>query len=143
MSDVAKTMWDFVYAYDAAYDRAARVCGLSASQACLLKAVSDGPSTMGQLATDLLCDASNVTQLVNRLETKGLVTRRVGHLDRRSKTVHITSAGAMLHREVTEAFSFPHEALGCLTPRQQETLADLLSVISGGSDRDMTRPVQA
>ena len=62
-------LWDFVYAYDAAFDRAAQDAGLTAAQACLLTTLSEGSRMMGDLATELLCDASNVTQLVDDSRT--------------------------------------------------------------------------
>src|SRR5918998_6193828 len=86
-------LWDFVYAYDAAYDRAARAVGLSAAQACLLDALTGGGRSMGELAAALLCDASNVTQLVTRLEAGGLVTRSADPDDRRGKRGAITPGG--------------------------------------------------
>lgn len=126
---VAQRLWDFVYAYDAAYDRAAREVGLSAAQACLLKAVSEEPRTMGELATYLLCDASNVTQLVTRLEARGLVTRVPEPTDLRSKRVAITGAGTEVDRRVRDAFAFPRQRIDRLPPESQRTLADLLNVL--------------
>lgn len=130
---VAQRLWDFVYAYDAAYDLAAREVGLSAAQACLLKAVSEEPRTMGELATVLLCDASNVTQLANRLEARGLVARVTEPTDRRSKTVAITRTGREVDRQVRHAFDFPHRRIDRLSPESQRTLADLLNVLLNGT----------
>lgn len=127
---LARQLWDFVYAYDAAYDRAARSVGLSAAQACLLKAVADGPCTMGHLATELLCDASNVTQLVTRLEGKGLVERRPGRVDRRSREVTITAAGLELSGRAQAAFAFPHERIGLLSRADQDRLSTMLGTLS-------------
>ena len=122
----AQRLWDFVYAYDAAYDRAARQEGLSAAQACLLKAVSDRPRSMGELATALLCDASNVTQLVTRLEARGLVTRTPDPADRRTRHVAITDDGADLDRRVSAAFAFPRERIGRLSPASRRKLSELV-----------------
>lgn len=125
-----RQLWDFVYAYDAAYDRAARDIGLSAAQACLLKEVADGPCAMGELAVRLLCDASNVTQLVTRLEASGLVTRVLGLKDRRSKEVAITPAGVAVNRRMRRAFSFPSERIGRLTAEDRSALSTLLAALS-------------
>jgi len=43
----------------------------------------DNPSSMRSLAEAWHCDASNVTWLVDQLETRGLVRRQVSTLDRR------------------------------------------------------------
>ena len=119
-------LWDFVYAYDEAYDRAARDAGLSAAQACLLKAVSEQPRKMGELAALLLCDASNVTQLVSRLEARGLVARQADSHDRRSRTVAITRAGDKLARQVRENFAFPRDRIDRLPRASREVLSGLL-----------------
>lgn len=122
-------LWDFVYAYDAAYDRAAQASGLSAAQACLLDHLRGGSHSMGELAVQLLCDASNVTQLVARLEARGLVTRVPDAADRRVKRVSITSAGRRMRRAVWRAFAFPSQSLGRLTTREQRQLSELLAKV--------------
>src|SRR5919199_4291024 len=45
----------------------------------------DRPVTMSELAEILFCDASNVTGLVDRLETRGVVERRPAPNDRRGE----------------------------------------------------------
>ncbi|MGY5883145.1 MarR family winged helix-turn-helix transcriptional regulator [Modestobacter lacusdianchii] len=125
-SPLGQQLWDLVYGYDAAYDRAAQQVGLSAAQACLLDQLTRGTSSMGELATALLCDASNVTQLVARLEARGLVTREPDPADRRVKRVSITAAGRREHRAVRRAFDFPAETLSRLTVAEQQLLSELL-----------------
>ena len=50
---------------------------LSPAQCHVLHLIEpDRPIPMGQLAETLACDASNVTGLVDRLESRGLVRRR-------------------------------------------------------------------
>ena len=119
-------LFDLVYAYDAAYDRAARAAGLSAAQACLLDGLTDAGRSMGELAGALLCDASNVTQLVARLEAAGLVTRRSDPDDRRVKRVAITPAGRRVRRTVRRAFDFPAQRLGRLSDSERLRLSGLL-----------------
>jgi len=48
---------------------------------------------LGQLAERLACVKSNVTQLVDRLEADGLVTRAADPSDRRSRLAVITETG--------------------------------------------------
>ncbi|MFY1702090.1 MarR family winged helix-turn-helix transcriptional regulator [Micromonospora sp. WMMA1923] len=120
-------LWDFVAAYDAAYARAAQTVGLSAAQACLLDHLTDGSCAMGELAAELLCDASNVTQLAARLQARGLVDRVPDPADRRIKRVSITPAGRDVQRAVRRAFAFPADRLGLLTEREQRQLSELLA----------------
>ena len=128
-SPLQQQVWDFVYAYDAAYDRAAQAVGLSAAQACLLGQLTTGERSMGELAVELLCDPSNVTQLVARLEARGLVTRVPDPADRRVKQVSITAAGRREHRAVRRSFDFPAHRLGRLTEQEQQQLSALLAKV--------------
>jgi DNA-binding MarR family transcriptional regulator len=130
MADTARALeeqlWDLVYAYDAAFDRAAQDAGLTAAQACLLTCLSKGSCTMGDLATELVCDASNVTQLVGRLEARGLVRREPDPDDRRARRVSITAAGRRQRRAIEQVFTFPAERIGHLSDAEQRQLRELL-----------------
>jgi DNA-binding MarR family transcriptional regulator len=54
---------------------------------------SNGPLTLGELAQRLACVRSNVTQLVDRLESDGLVRREADPADRRSIRAVVTDTG--------------------------------------------------
>lgn len=54
---------------------------------------SSTPLTLGELAQQLACVRSNVTQLVDRLESDGLVRREPDPADRRSIRAVITDSG--------------------------------------------------
>src|SRR5437016_8995309 len=70
---------------------------LSPAQCHVLHLIEPGrPVPMGQLAVTLACDASNVTGLVDRLESRGLVQRRASAGDRRVKVLHLTPAGSRI-----------------------------------------------
>src|SRR6266498_2424725 len=61
----------------------ARVFDLSPPQAGALQQLDpDTPVPMGELAVALHCDASTVTGLVDRLESRGLVERKASPRDR-------------------------------------------------------------
>ena len=67
---------------------------LSPAQCHVLHLIEPGrPIPMGQLAETLACDASNVTGLVDRLESRGLVRRRPSAGDRRVKVLDLTPTG--------------------------------------------------
>src|SRR5437764_11016967 len=67
---------------------------LSPAQCHVLHLIEPGRSIpMGQLAETLACDASNVTGLVDRLESRGLVRRRPSSSDRRVKVLDLTPKG--------------------------------------------------
>ena len=57
-----------------------------------------GSLPLGQLADRLACVKSNVTQLIDRLEAEGLVTRSPDPEDKRSRLAIITDAGRQIHQ---------------------------------------------
>ena len=68
--------------------------------AALNRLVEAGDSLpLGQLAARLACVKSNVTQLVDRLEADGFVTRAPDPGDRRSRLAVITEAGRKAYAE--------------------------------------------
>jgi DNA-binding MarR family transcriptional regulator len=101
---------------------------LSPAQCHVLYAIEPGkPVPMKQLATQLSCDASNVTGLVDRLESRGLI-RRVAHTsDRRVKVLDLTPTGTKLRAELVARMSTPPPELGRLSARDQRELERILS----------------
>jgi len=106
---------------------------LSPSQAQLLWLVEpDRPVAMNELANGLYCDASNVTGLVDRLESRQLIERRADPNDRRLKLIAVTPAGAEFRERVIARMGEPPAAFAGLSPREQATLRDLLRKLSAG-----------
>jgi DNA-binding MarR family transcriptional regulator len=94
------------FAVDTAYAQAGRDLGLTAQQCALLCAVgfdvdADGRwlpaergTPIGELATELQCDQSNASRLVDRAVRRGLLERRRGaDRDGRVTLVELTSEG--------------------------------------------------
>src|SRR6476660_8554654 len=74
---------------------------LSPTQCHVLHLIEPGrPLPMSRLADTLSCDASNVTGLVDRLESRGLVQRQTAERDRRVKVLQLTPAGTRLRAQV-------------------------------------------
>src|SRR6266516_3014766 len=100
---------------------------LSPAQRHVLHLIEPGrPIPMGQLAETLACDASNVTGLVDRLESRGLVRRRPSAEDRRVKALELTPAGARLRSKVLERLTKPPDSLGRLSADEQRALVKIL-----------------
>ncbi|WP_314241440.1 MarR family winged helix-turn-helix transcriptional regulator [Streptomyces kutzneri] len=99
--------------------------GLTSTQARVL-AQLDGPVPMRGLATLLVCDASNVTGIVDRLEARELVRREPDPADRRVKNVVATDAGREVIRRVREEMQAMHGALDTLDEAESTTLYALL-----------------
>jgi MarR family transcriptional regulator, organic hydroperoxide resistance regulator len=102
--------------------------GLSFPQAHALRLLDpEEPLPMSALAERLICDASNVTGIVDRLEARGLVERRSAEGDRRVKALTITPAGVELRRVVMEIMSEPPAAIAALPAADQRALRDILA----------------
>jgi DNA-binding MarR family transcriptional regulator len=100
---------------------------LSPAQCHLLNLMEpDRPMPMGQLADALSCDASNVTGLVDRLESRGLLQRRPSAEDRRIKVLSLTPLGVRLRAALLERMTAPPPSLGKLSQLEQRELAKIL-----------------
>src|SRR5262249_9456275 len=81
---------------------------------------------MGRIAEGLACDASNVTGLVDRLESRGLIRRQPSADDRRVKVLELTEEGARLRSTVIERMTKPPEIFARLSAEEQRMLVKIL-----------------
>jgi DNA-binding MarR family transcriptional regulator len=103
-----------------------REYGLTPQQTSTLWLLSQNPKlAMSELADLLLCDASNVTGIVDKLEARGLAQRVPGE-DRRVKMLTLTAAGKAQYDEFQERLFEPPEWLLKLSKDDQRTLRDIL-----------------
>ena len=70
--------------------------GLTGPQAIILKALQNGSLTAGELATRVSLSQGTVTDILNRLEQRGLITRIRDTADRRRVRVESTHTGLAL-----------------------------------------------
>lgn len=84
------------------------------------------PLPMSALAELLHCDNSNVTGIVDRLESRELVERRPAEHDRRVKHLVVTEAGERLREQVRARMHVPPPGFDNLTQEEQRRLATLL-----------------
>ena len=91
----ADTLWNASRVFFERWD-------LSPSQFNVLNLLRDYPDGLSQtdLSLQLIMHRSNLTGLVDRLEKRGLVTRREVAADRRAYSVVLTVAGTRLLREI-------------------------------------------
>ncbi|MGK5637543.1 MarR family winged helix-turn-helix transcriptional regulator [Streptomyces sp. URMC 126] len=109
--------------------------GLTGVQAKLLAQLK-GPVPMRGLATLLVCDASNVTGIVDRLEARGLVRREPDPSDRRVKNVVATEEGRETIRRVREEMMrATDDALDSLDDEERAVLHGLLERLRTGLER--------
>jgi DNA-binding MarR family transcriptional regulator len=132
--DPAHEAWDALAAlvYPPPFIPIARKLGLSPSTFGALRAL-DQPRTMGEMATLLHCDNSNVTGIVDGLEARGLAARTPSEDDRRVKLVTITAEGRRIRSRLIKAVEKPPEWLTGLAAADQRTLRDLLKRAGAGA----------
>lgn len=130
-SGIETVLYEFVDAYDRAYDAAAAAVDLSVAQACVLGSLNSSRG-MGSLAEEFGCDASNITQIARRLEGLGLAVRELDPADRRARKIARTAAGDAVVQRFEEAFAYARAAAARLTDVEQAQLAALLRKAMGG-----------
>ncbi len=110
-----------------AADGALRGHGLSLSGLKLLKALAGGDRSMREISQALHVSPRTVTDLIDGLETRGLVARGPHPSDRRVTLLHLTEAGTReLAAASTRAERVAATAIGALDRHEQQTLRALL-----------------
>jgi MarR family transcriptional regulator, organic hydroperoxide resistance regulator len=87
------------------------------------------PLPMSRLAETLSCDASNVTGLVDRLESRGLVRRRPSVEDRRVKVLQLTPAGSKLRTQLLQQMAGRSLPLARLSLADRRALVRILEAL--------------
>jgi DNA-binding MarR family transcriptional regulator len=98
------TLFHFLDVADSLYGRVSDALGeveLSYAKYEVLSYLRDAGEavSLGALAVGQNCARSNITQIIDRLETDGLVRRAPDPADRRSVLAELTPAGAILARQ--------------------------------------------
>lgn len=99
--------------------------GLSLAKLGVLRALADAREslTLGELAQHNRCVRSNITQLVDRLETDGLVRREHDPSDRRVRRAALTAAGRTCYEAGARAVAVWEEETGsALSPADAAAL---------------------
>ena len=110
---------------------------LSPMQCHVLRLVEPGkPVPMRHLAERLACDASNVTGIVDRLESRGLLQRRGTAHDRRMRVLAVTRRGAAVRARILARLAEPPEPIARLAPAEQRRLCTILRIALGSTPRD-------
>ena len=108
------------------------VLGLSLPKlAALYQLAAAGESLpLGQLAERLSCVKSNITQLIDRLEADGFVTREPDPNDRRSRLAVMTGAGRKAYEQGTRIQQqSEQEIFATLTDEEGRQLTALITKV--------------
>ena len=101
---------------------------LTPSQLDALKNLEE-PCSQRQLAQCLHFDASNVTDIVDRLEQRGLVSRTIDPTDRRIRRLVLTDKGEAVRHELFDRV-ITQAPLNALNTAEQVRLRNLLAKIA-------------
>jgi DNA-binding MarR family transcriptional regulator len=101
---------------------------LTPLQYAVLSYLADEPDIdQNGLASRLGVDRNNASLLVEQMETKGLVHRRVNGVDRRARLLRLTASGARLRERLRpKAHIAQARLLAPLTPAEREIFLELL-----------------
>ena len=121
----AESLWNASRVFFARWD-------LSPSQFNILNLLHDQADGCSQieLSRQLIMHRSNVTGLVDRLETRGLLQRRPNPTDRRAFNVVITAAGIKLLRQIQPHYFAAAETVWENMPveRSRQLVAELSAI---------------
>ncbi|MEU3755719.1 MarR family transcriptional regulator [Streptomyces olivoreticuli] len=117
--------------YHEEYEEAAARHSLTGAQAKVLALLAGEPQPMRRIAQQLRCEPSNVTGIVDRLESRGLAERRPDPDDRRVKLAAATAEGTATAERLRESLNFAREPLAGLSAQERTVLRDLLRRMLG------------
>ncbi len=101
--------------------------GLNRAQAQLLAQLpADEPLSQREMSQRLHCAPSSVVGLIDSLEQRGWLTRRVDSSDRRVNVLVLTSAGKKAREELIAELLTPPETIRRLPVQTQEEVRDIL-----------------
>jgi DNA-binding MarR family transcriptional regulator len=109
-----------------------RQAGITPVQYAALASIADFPGIDATRLSELVSfDRATVGNVVERLETKGLIERQAGARDRRTKQIFLTAQGRALTKSIAPAV--PRIARGILArlsaPEQQQLLQLLAKLV--------------
>ena len=144
--NVPQELVRLMFAIGAAYEQASRELGLTSQQARLLCAAGRLPTAgLGELATVMHCDRSNVSRLVERAASRGLVARHGIETDGRVKVVRLSDEGLRLVDSFTERLESRLAAVVADWPAGDRDaavrmLSTLTDALNRGPEREQSEP---
>ncbi len=88
---------------------------------------------MSELAEALYVDASYITSLVDKLEARGLLERRVSPGDRRVKLIAMTPLGVAMRAQLMQRVFQPPPVIAGLSPADRKALSEILQRALAGT----------
>jgi MarR family transcriptional regulator, 2-MHQ and catechol-resistance regulon repressor len=115
-----------------------RICchDISVTQCYALEALAEwGPMRSQALSTRLRLDKSTTTRVVDALERKGYVERRVDADDARARSLRITRSGRALYERINRDLVAQHaELLADLEPALRQGVAEVIARLARAAE---------
>ena len=128
--DLWPTMVEFLLAMRNWWVALCAEVDLTAAQGHALRVLDPKrPVAMSALAEALVCDASNVTGIVDKLESRGLIARQGSDLDRRVKQLAVTEKGAQVRDQLIAGAMKAPASIASLSGDAKARLAGLLRTL--------------
>jgi DNA-binding MarR family transcriptional regulator len=97
----------------------------------VLTLIAENPGgSLVRLARALCVTPPNISTMVDRLESKGLIAREASEEDRRAHVLHVTAKGADLVRKATQKIVAAESQALPLSAGEQAILAELLHKVA-------------
>jgi DNA-binding MarR family transcriptional regulator len=134
----AEELWALVVeslgGWEARMNEAAAAAGVSPVSAwALIQIDPDHAISQKELAARLHCNPSTVVDPTDRLEERGLVTRRPNPSDRRVNILTVTAKGRQVRQRLLDRLFEPPEAFRRLPPADQAKFRDAMIAAVGRS----------
>jgi MarR family transcriptional regulator, organic hydroperoxide resistance regulator len=106
--------------------------GIDQAEAHVLSALAAGPMTVAALVETVGVKRSTLTNILDRLERRGLVSREINPNDRRSFVVRPSRGGERAAKKVAAAFAAVDARLaGATTASEREAFEAVLARLKG------------
>lgn len=127
LEELARAYFDLIMRRMISFQGFAAELDLSPIQArTLFRMDPKGALAMSEMAQLAGCGPSNLTGIIDKLEARGLVERRLAEGDRRIKMLKLTRKGVMLRAQLEARLSAPVPWMMALSKAEQQQLCALL-----------------
>lgn len=111
----------------------------------LMSLLHGGPTRMRDMADAMVCDASYITAVADRLEELGFAERRAATDDRRARELALTVKGEQVAKRLDAVIRQPPDTLRALPKADRDALARIVRKLGDPADnhwlpaRNLTR----
>jgi DNA-binding MarR family transcriptional regulator len=137
-----RLLWAIDHGLQQRSKRMTALLGVTGPQRLVIRVLGRFPGlSAGRLAEVLHLHPSTLTGILDRLERKGLLTRRTDPEDRRRVVLGLTAVGRRLDVDSRGTIeSLVTEALAERSPRQVQAAREVLAAVAAGLDSGPIRP---